>query len=402
MRILLVLLALCSIWNSTSGIKPDTVNAHKIDSILECSVNNDIPGITAVVCTEGDISIAVLTNVSVIENLRVMDIITGIVEDIYSKLARGQDRGNSIEEIHMAVREGNLEKVKEVLTVRPELLNAREKIGHTPLNLSAVYAKWDIFRYLLDAGADVNIITLSNTTVMHAVCQHDRPDMAALLIKKEGDPCLKVKDIYGGYTPMLRAVQSGCRNMVEFLLRNGAIPGEVTSEGWNALHLAAKCGHRHLYTILKENGVDVDATDDAGNKPMDYDFERPEQVIPDNIDINEYTGNFTWEGAPQGFYLTFFLENGILFLDDYSINELYPIGQDLFYCTKNPWQIKFTRDDKNVISRVELIFLRRIVTLIKINYTNGRAYHPAVHHGVVDPDPGCLWIEIYMPAGSRQ
>ena len=316
---------------------------------------------------EENISIAGLTNASVIENVQVIDIITGIAEDVCRILMRGQDSVINFEDIHMAVKEGNLEKVKQILSVKPELLDAREKIGHTPLSLSAVYAKWDIFRCLLDAGADVNIITRSNTTVMHAVCQHDRPDMAALLLKKGGDSCLKVKDIYGEYTPMLRAVQCGCRNMVEFLLHHGAKPGEVTTEGWNALHLAAKCGHRHLYTILKENGVDADAIDDAGNKPMDYDFERPEQVIPDNIDINEYTGNFTWEGAPEGFFVTFYLDNGKLILDDYCLNELYPIGKDLFYCSQDPWKIKFYRNSTGEINGVELFFLRKNVMLERIN-----------------------------------
>ena len=268
-------------------------------------------------------------------------------------------------DIHDAVKAGDLEIVKSILGYNPGLINARDKIGYTPLSIAAIYARWDIFRYLLNVGADVNIITLDNATVLHAVCHHDRPDMAALLLERGGELSLKVKDVYGEYTPMLRAVQSGCKNMVEFLLDNGASPDEATKEGWNALHLAAKCGHRHLYAMLKENGVDVDAIDKAGNKPLDYDFERPEPVSIDDIDIQEYTCNFTWEGAPEGFFVTFYLDNGKLILDDYSINELYLIGKDIFYCTKNPWKVRFLRGKKNEIDSVEFTFLRRSVTLKK-------------------------------------
>ena len=117
--------------------------------------------------------------------------------------------------------------------------------------------------------------------------------------------------------------------------------------------------------MLKENGVDVDAIDKAGNKPLDYDFERPEPVSIDDIDIQEYTCNFTWEGAPEGFFVTFYLDNGKLILDDYSINELYLIGKDIFYCTKNPWKVRFLRGKKNEIDSVEFTFLRRSVTLKK-------------------------------------
>ena len=313
-----------------------------------------------------NVSIAVLTNASVIGNVQVMDVISGIIDDIYRVLKVGEDSGNNDEDIHKVVKEGDLKKVKQILSVKPELLNAEEKIGHTPLSLSAVYARWDIFRYLLDSGADVNIITRSNTTVLHAVCHHDRPDMAALLLKKGGDPCLKVEDTYGEYTPMLRAVQSGCENMVEFLFHNGASPDEATKEDWNALHLAAKCGHRHLFAMLKENGVDVDATDRAGNKPMDYDFNRPEQVFLDDIAIQEYTGNFTWKGAPEDFFVTFFLDNGKLILDDYCLNELYPIGEDVFYCSQDPWKIKFYRNSTGEIINVELFFLRQNVLLNRV------------------------------------
>ncbi len=100
---------------------------------------------------------------------------------------------------------------------------------------------------------------------------------------------------------------------------------------------------------------------------MDYDFQRPELIPGDRINLELYTGNYSWDRVPERFYVTFYLDNGILFLDDYSINELYPIGQDLFYSTKNPWRVRFIRDDKNEVRCVELIFLQQSVTLKKMN-----------------------------------
>lgn len=58
------------------------------------------------------------------------------------------------------------------------------------------------------------------------------PDMVSVLLMKKRDSCLKVKDIFGKYTPMLRTVQSGCMNIVEYLFDNGVSPDDATGEGW--------------------------------------------------------------------------------------------------------------------------------------------------------------------------
>jgi len=269
-------------------------------------------------------------------------------------------------EIHDAVKHGDLDRVKLILTSNPNLIDTPDIIGHTPLSLSATYAYWDIFQYLLEAGANVNIITKSNTTIAHSVCQHNRPDMLELLLQKGASPCLKIGDIYGEYTPMLRAVQRGCKDVIAYLLDNGSSPDESTREGWNALHLAAKCGHRHLYGLLIEKGVSLDKKDNDGKTPMEYDFHRPDPIPFDQKLYEDYIGRYTWEGAPEGLGTTVFLKDGSLMLDDYSLNELYPIGEDLFYCSQDPWTLKFHRDQSGVVDRVELFFLRRSVTVNKM------------------------------------
>ena len=261
---------------------------------------------------------------------------------------------------------GCKDKVKLILTADPNLIDTPDIIGHTPLSLSATYARWDIFQFLLEAGADVHIITRSNTTVAHSVCQHNCPDMLELLLQKGGPPCLKIRDVYGEYTPMLRAVQRGCKDVIAYLLENGSRPDESTREGWNALHLAAKCGHRHLYDLLIDKGVSPDAKDNEGKTPMEYDFKRPDPIPIDLKLFEEYIGRYTWEGATEGLGIRIFLDGETLMLDDYGLDELYPIGEDLFYCSQNPWTLKFYRNNSGEVDRVELTFLRRSVIVNKI------------------------------------
>ena len=284
---------------------------------------------------------------------------------IWSALCLGITISCPAGEIHEAARKGNLGRVKSILVSDGSLLNAVDFIGHTPLTLSAAYGRWDLFQYLLDAGADVNHITRTKATVMHCASYHDRPEMVRLLFQKGGAPCLKVKDIFGEYTPMLRAVQRGSKNVIALLFDMGAQPGEATKEGWNALHLAAKCGHRHLYGLLIERGVSLDARDQDGNTPMEYDFRRPDPIPMNSRVQAEYAGFYTWEDAPEGLGITVFLQEDVLMLDDNCLNKLYPIGEDTFYCDRDPWKVQFFRNDAGIVNRVELTFLRRSVILNK-------------------------------------
>lgn len=281
---------------------------------------------------------------------------------IFAAVSLAADRAGSAE-IHEAVRKGNLAEVKSILQSADTLLNAPDIIGHTPLSLSAAYAQWEIFQYLLEAGADVNIITKANATPMHSACQYNRPDMVKILFDRGGAPCMDVRDVFGEYTPMLRAVQRGCGDVVAFLFERGADPDEATKEGWNALHLAAKCGHRHLYDMLVEKGVSQTARDNEGKAPMEYDWRRPEAVGIDPKQHKDYVGRYVWKGAPEGLGVRVFIQDGCLILDDYSLNELYAIDTDTFYCSRDPWKVMFYRNDEDDVERIELFFLRRSVVL---------------------------------------
>jgi hypothetical protein len=270
------------------------------------------------------------------------------------------------EEIHDAAKRGDLEAVRAILAANPTQLDAGGINGHTPLTLSAAYGRWDVLRYLLDAGADVNAVTRASTTALHCVSHHDRPDMVALLLRRGAGPSLSVQDIFGEYTPMLRAVQSGSKDVVALLLTMGARPDEVTREGWNALHLAAVCGHRHLYGLLIAEGVSLDTEDRSGKRPMEYDHRRPDPIAVDSGRYGELVGRYTWQGASDGPGVDIFLLDGELVLDDFSHNRIYPIADDTFYCTQNPWKLTFIRDDTGTVAGVELSFLRRNVLLQRL------------------------------------
>jgi hypothetical protein len=268
--------------------------------------------------------------------------------------------------IHLAARAGDIETVSTLLATDGELLDAPDDIGLTPLTLAAAYGHWDLFRFLLDAGADVNATARTGTTPLHAVCYHDEPSMVELLFSYGGDSSITGRDVYGAYTPLLRAVQSCAGNTAVFLLKNGARPDETTREGWNALHLAAICGHRNLYGTLIEAGVSLDAVDRIGRTPMCYDRPRPSPISSDKDLLDEYIGHYHWQGDKEAPGVDIFVKDGRLILDDNCLNIMDPIARDTFYCRRNPWRARFIRGTDGSVDQVELVFLRQTVVLDKI------------------------------------
>lgn len=66
-------------------------------------------------------------------------------------------------------------------------------------------------------------------------------------------------DFQAGYTPLHVACHFGQVNMVEFLLRYGALVDAVTKMGYTPLHQAAQQGHGIIVKILLEHGASPNA-----------------------------------------------------------------------------------------------------------------------------------------------
>jgi len=135
-------------------------------------------------------------------------------------------------EIHDATRRGNLEEVKALLTLHPELVFSMDMVGNTPLHLAALYGREKIAELLLANKADVNARASSGRTPLH---------MAALV---------------------------GHKDLVELLLANNAEVNAFARNGDTPLHLAAAWGHKaDVVELLLAHGADVNARDLGGYTP---------------------------------------------------------------------------------------------------------------------------------------
>jgi outer membrane lipoprotein-sorting protein/thiol-disulfide isomerase/thioredoxin len=88
--------------------------------------------------------------------------------------------------IHDAVVLGDVEKVKTLLEGNPDLVNAKDKNGRTPLHLAMNYNQKDIAEVLLANGADVNAKDSHGWTPLYWAERTNRKDLAEILRQHGG------------------------------------------------------------------------------------------------------------------------------------------------------------------------------------------------------------------------
>jgi hypothetical protein len=256
------------------------------------------------------------------------------------------------QDIIQAAKKGDLEVIKSILAADPAAVGAVDERGFTALHYAAINAHWDACIFLMDQGADVNAISGYKSTPLHAAAQHDNPEIVKLMIDRGANPNIRNS---WGMTSLHMAVWRNCPKTVECLLDHGVDPSIETNEGWTALHYAAICGRKGLYDLLLKRGLPADAKDNNGKTASELWQDRP-QPVDIELSLQDYVGLYDD-------YLPVWINEGKLYLQDYAVEELYPIGEDSFYTTRVPWKVVFLRDPKGKVDKVEIHFIRRTVTL---------------------------------------
>ncbi|KAL7296064.1 hypothetical protein TKK_0010618 [Trichogramma kaykai] len=209
-------------------------------------------------------------------------------------LERGADPNSTNEEgqtpLHVVCRrQGDPEKlVKKFLRINeksshPVRVDARDRLGHTPLHLALMEGNAEVAKFLLKRGANPNLANYLGLTCLHIICQkeNDDDDSARMLFKIADKQRRRVevdaRDNKGN-TPLHLAMSYGHKNLIGLLLRRGADPNRANAEGWTCLHFVC---HRDsdddednlLRTFLEINDelghrLRIDARSNWGNTPL--------------------------------------------------------------------------------------------------------------------------------------
>ncbi|MDR6724211.1 ankyrin repeat protein [Paenibacillus amylolyticus] len=151
-----------------------------------------------------------------------------------------------INELFKASQNGDIVKIKTLLTSLPDLANTENSDGLTPLGSAAHYGQAEAVRILLAQGADVNAVSHSKISFI--------PSNTALHAALAGERSVEV---------------------VRLLLEHGAATNILDSDGQNALHTAAfHTDQAELIELLLQHGADPSALSNSGQTALDIALER--------------------------------------------------------------------------------------------------------------------------------
>ena len=204
---------------------------------------------------------------------------------ITSTFAKPKTQG--AEALFEAIKFGNIEQVKRIITKNPALAQAKDSIASTPLHESALEGKTDIAKFLIKNGANVNAKTSLGLTPLYITANQGNMDLIKLLIENGAD--INAKALFG-VTPLFAAAKQGNTEIIRLLIENGADVNAKDSKGGTPLHESALDGKIDATKFLIKNGADVNAKDSDGMTPLHWaamkEFDIVKLLVENGADVN--------------------------------------------------------------------------------------------------------------------
>ncbi len=263
------------------------------------------------------------------------------------------------EPIVEAAKTGDFQALKDILENNPSKIHAKDEDGYTALHWAAIRAHWDIAKYLIEKGADLNVVGGDGGTQINWAVHHDNVDIVKILIDKGAR--LNIRNQWG-MTELHTAIWRGNIHVVEYLLDHGSNPNIKTNEGWTAMHYAYRSGHDNVIALLKQRGVSMTEKDDMGRTPQYLYFKKPNPVELSEAELDEYEGKYY---IGDYLLLEVWREGNRLKIMEFGPDEIYPVAKDFFYFKQAPWTLIFSRDENGKIHHAQLSFIRRSYTIVK-------------------------------------
>ncbi|XP_028403256.1 fibronectin type 3 and ankyrin repeat domains protein 1-like [Dendronephthya gigantea] len=169
-------------------------------------------------------------------------------------------------ELHRAVLNWDVDKVKKILNNYESLVDVPDKMGCSPLMVAAQKGYTSIVDVLLTLGADVTFSNSSGKDSMMMACFTGHVNVAMTL--KEHGASIEVKD-QGGSNALHWAVDGGRASVVEWLLDCGAKVDELDVAEWTPLmRLATLDGKADVAKVLLDGGANVNTHDKQGRSVL--------------------------------------------------------------------------------------------------------------------------------------
>ncbi|KAM0940079.1 putative ankyrin repeat-containing domain, PGG domain, ankyrin repeat-containing domain superfamily [Dioscorea sansibarensis] len=188
------------------------------------------------------------------------------VSDIQSAAIKAN---NSFDAFHIAVKQGYLEVVRELLHAFPALAMTTSTSNSTALDTAATQGHVEIVDLLLQTDAGLVKIARSNgKTALHSAARMGHVGVARSILQK--DPSIGLKTDKKGQTALHMAVKGRNVQMVlELLKPDPSVISLEDNKGNTALHIATRKGRPEMVqALLSMGGINVNAVNKAGETAL--------------------------------------------------------------------------------------------------------------------------------------
>jgi ankyrin repeat protein len=194
-------------------------------------------------------------------------------------------------ELFDAIKSGDFERVKALVSADPALVDARDASGQSAI-LTAVYngrkeianllvargatltlfescaaGEFDRVERFVTSGASINTFSEDGWTPLHLASFFGHPKVAELLLAHAADVAARSKNANGN-TPLHAALAANQKMVVGLLIGSGADVNAVDASGWRPLHLAAANNNLDAIKALLSQGAEVGVTNNEGLTPL--------------------------------------------------------------------------------------------------------------------------------------
>ncbi|XP_031458452.1 ankyrin repeat family A protein 2 isoform X1 [Phasianus colchicus] len=130
------------------------------------------------------------------------------------------------------------------------VINHKDEEGFTPLMWAAAHGQIAVVEFLLQNGADPQILGKGRESALSLACSKGYTDIVKMLL----DCGVDVNEYdWNGGTPLLYAVHGNHVKCVKILLENGADPTIETDAGYNSMDLAVALGYRSVQQVIESH-----------------------------------------------------------------------------------------------------------------------------------------------------
>ncbi len=171
-----------------------------------------------------------------------------------------------------ASRSGNLDNLKSILSLDPDLINRQDYDGRAPLHIAASGGNESCVKYLLQNGALLHIQDIFGHTPLFDAARFKHQGTAKLLVQAGGHFAPSEKQSVNEL--MCNAVRENDVETVLVLLESG-VELNSTQNQPTALHLACSIGREEIIDLILARGeCNLNWKDEEGNTPVDLAIKR--------------------------------------------------------------------------------------------------------------------------------